>query len=75
MSWFDEELDSQLNQLLDGKITLSTFKCFLMPNAWYLDLPEDHKALTIKCILAEQNTYAANHSDEEVIEWLRKEFS
>jgi hypothetical protein len=70
--WFDKHLEQELQKLFTGKTDLSGFKCFLMPNAWYLDLPLDHKVHEIKGILAEQHTYDSSMSDEKMVEILKK---
>ncbi len=74
IAWFDKQLDIELENLLKGKSSLNSFKCFLMPNSHYLDLPADHKAYTIKLILAEQYTPPNNLTDEEMIRHLKREF-
>jgi hypothetical protein len=74
--WFDKHLERELQNLFSGKTNLSGFKLFLMPNAWWLDLPLGHKAHEIKGILAEQHTYDyPSMSDEKMVEILKKELS
>jgi len=72
--WFDKHLEKELEKLFSGKTSLREFKCFLMPNAWYLDLPLGHKAYTIKGILAEQHTYDnPGISDERMTEIIKEQ--
>ena len=71
--WFNKNLEDELENLFSGKSNLNQFKCFLMPNAHYLDLPNDHKVHDIKAILAEQHTYDnPSMSDERMIEILKE---
>lgn len=75
-AWFDKHLKKELKRLFEGKTNLREFKCFLMPNAWYLKLPVDHKVYEIKAILAEQHTYGnPSISDEKMIETLKVQLS
>jgi len=74
--WFDKHLEQELQKLFEGKTTLSQFKCFLMPNAWYLDFPLEHKVYKIKGMLAEQHTYDnPSIPDEKMVEILKRELT
>jgi len=72
-SWFDDHLERELQKLFEGKVTLNDFKCFIMPNAHYLNLPVGHKAYTIKGILAEHTYDNPGISDERMTEIIKEQ--